>query len=65
MDDEIQLISDGDGLAVIGDPETVERFLVSEGCRRIWDCPGSELFSVPGLQPHRRVPRLRPTRVAG
>src|SRR5690349_19818324 len=31
MDDEIQLISDGDGLAVIGDPEVVERFLVSEG----------------------------------
>ena len=31
MDDEIQLISDGDGLAVIGDPEAVERFLVFEG----------------------------------
>jgi hypothetical protein len=31
MDDEIQLISDGDGLAVIGDPVAVERFLVSEG----------------------------------
>ncbi|MEQ4303896.1 hypothetical protein ABNF97_21365 [Plantactinospora sp. B6F1] len=31
MDDEIQLISDGDGLAVIGDPTVVERFLVSEG----------------------------------
>jgi hypothetical protein len=31
MDDEIQLISDGDGLAVIGDPMAVERFLVSEG----------------------------------
>lgn len=31
MDDEIQLISDGDGLAVIGDPATVERFLVAEG----------------------------------
>src|SRR5262249_4437038 len=31
MDDEIQLISDGDGLAVIGGPEAVERFLVSEG----------------------------------
>jgi hypothetical protein len=27
---EIQLISDGDGLAVIGDPKAVERFLVSE-----------------------------------
>lgn len=30
MDDEIQLISDGDGLAVIGDPVAVERFLASE-----------------------------------
>jgi hypothetical protein len=31
MDDEIQLISDGDGLAVIGEPGAVERFLASEG----------------------------------
>lgn len=31
MSDEIQLISDGDGLAVIGDPADVERFLVAEG----------------------------------
>lgn len=31
MNDEIQLISDGDGLAVIGDPAAVDRFLVSEG----------------------------------
>lgn len=31
MDEEIELISDGDGLAVIGEPEAVERFLVSEG----------------------------------
>jgi hypothetical protein len=31
MDNEIQLISDGDGLAVIGDATAVERFLVSEG----------------------------------
>ena len=31
MDDEIQLISDGDGLAVIGDPAAAERFLVCEG----------------------------------
>jgi len=30
MDNEIQLICDGDGLAVIGDPTAVERFLVSE-----------------------------------
>ncbi len=31
MDGEIQLISDGEGLAVIGDPTDVERFLASEG----------------------------------
>ncbi|MEU4244470.1 hypothetical protein [Actinoplanes sp. NPDC026619] len=31
MDNEIQLISDGDGLAIIGDPTDVERFLASEG----------------------------------
>ncbi|PZT77516.1 MULTISPECIES: hypothetical protein [unclassified Streptomyces] len=31
MDDEIQLITDGDGLTVIGSPIAVERFLVSEG----------------------------------
>lgn len=31
MDSEIQLISDGDGLAVIGEPMAVERFLVAEG----------------------------------
>jgi len=31
MDNEIQLISDGDGLAVIGEPAAVESFLVSEG----------------------------------
>ncbi len=31
MRDEVQLVSDGDGLAVIGGREDVERFLVSEG----------------------------------
>jgi hypothetical protein len=31
MGNEVQLISDGDGLAVIGDPVAVDRFLVSEG----------------------------------
>jgi hypothetical protein len=31
MDNEIQLVSDGEGLAVLGDPADVERFLVSEG----------------------------------
>ncbi|MFI2486839.1 hypothetical protein ACH47X_08015 [Promicromonospora kroppenstedtii] len=31
MNQEIQLISDGDGLAVIGHPDAVERFLSAEG----------------------------------
>jgi hypothetical protein len=31
MDDDIELISDGDGLAVIGSPTAVERFLAFEG----------------------------------
>lgn len=31
VEDEIELISDGDGLAVIGSPTAVERFLLSEG----------------------------------
>ncbi len=31
MDSEIQLISDGDGLAIVGEPSAVERFLTSEG----------------------------------
>ncbi len=31
MDDEVELISDGDGLAVIGDPTAVERFMASVG----------------------------------
>lgn len=48
MDDEIQLISDGDGIAVIGEARAVERFLSSEGL------PSREL----GLQ------RLGPTLAA-
>ena len=35
MDNEIQLISDGDGLAVIGDPAAVERFLVLTWVRQL------------------------------
>ena len=31
MNNEIQLISDGDGLAIVGEPSAVERFLISEG----------------------------------
>ena len=31
MDDEVELISDGEGLAVIGNPTAVERFMASVG----------------------------------
>jgi hypothetical protein len=33
--DEIELISDGDGLAVIGDPTAVERFMASTGLSKL------------------------------
>ncbi len=67
MDDEIQLISDGDGLAVIGSPTAVERFLVSEGL------PSKDLglprlgaaLGTGGCESRRQVPRSPPTRVAG
>lgn len=42
MDSEVQLISDGDGLAVIGEPAAVERFLISEGL-------ASKATALPGL----------------
>ena len=66
MDNEIELISDGDGLAVIGNPTDVERSCPLRDCRRrTSDCPASELSSVPGRQLRKQVRRLRPTRVAG
>ena len=66
MDNEIQLISDGDGLAVIGNPTAVERFLVSEGLSsKDLGLHRLEPSSVPGLQSRRQVPRSPPTRVAG
>ncbi|GCD40365.1 hypothetical protein [Streptomyces paromomycinus] len=46
MDNEIQLISDGDGLAVIGNPRDVERFLASKGLLSL-----SEDLGLPGLGP--------------
>ncbi|WP_424533563.1 hypothetical protein ACOZ38_39195 [Sphaerisporangium viridialbum] len=48
MDSEIQLISDGDGLVVTGDPTAVKEFLVSEG---LWSSSkdlGQRLKSVLG-----------------
>jgi hypothetical protein len=35
MSDEIQLVSDDDGLAIIGNPTDVERFLISEGLDKL------------------------------
>ncbi|MFK4085208.1 hypothetical protein ACI2LF_13935 [Kribbella sp. NPDC020789] len=66
VEDEIQLISDGDGLAVIGAPAAVEQFLASEGL------PSREL-SLKRLGPAfnagaglpRQVPGSRPTQVVG
>ncbi|MBL7498742.1 hypothetical protein I6A84_04455 [Frankia sp. CNm7] len=56
MDDDIQLISDGDGLAVIGSPTVVERFLVSEGLpSKDLGLPRLGLASVPWLEPRRRA----------
>ena len=45
MDDEFELISDGDGLAVIGEPAAVERFLASVGLSERWIPPLGAAFS--------------------
>ena len=45
MDNEIQLISDGDGLAVIGEPNAVETFLRAEGL-----CDVSKAFDLRRLR---------------
>src|SRR5689334_6704385 len=39
MDDEVELIGDGDGLAVIGNPTAVERFMASVGLSSNAGCP--------------------------
>ena len=31
MNDKVELISDGDGLAIVGNPSAVERFMASVG----------------------------------
>lgn len=64
MDDEIQLISDGSGVAVIGDSAAVERFLAAEGL------PSKDLGlpkarRVLGTGRRRRARRSRPTRGGG
>lgn len=66
MDNEIQLISDGDGLAVIGNPTDVDRFLTSGGLSSK-DLGLQRLKSVAGtgLEPRRRLRRSPPTPAAG
>lgn len=61
MGNEIQLVSDGDGLAVIGDPTAVERFLVARGRETALtvadaaeECVGSWAASVSNGQPKLR-----------
>ena len=66
MDDEIQLMSDGDGLAVIGDAEAVERFLASEGLPSKdlgWSRLGVVLSTGAGAA--QAGSEIRPTRAAG
>lgn len=38
MSTEVELVSDGDGLAVIGNPDDVERFFLSAGLDRVPSC---------------------------
>ena len=59
MTDEIELISDGDGVAVIGEPTAVERFLSSAGVVS----RDLELQTAPGADAQRRG-RRRPGRVS-
>lgn len=49
MDSDIELISDGEGLAVIGSPKAVERFLVSEGLSSSTDLGPPRLGSALGV----------------
>ena len=69
MDDvgsEIQLISDGEGLAVIGDPTAVERFLASEGLpSKDLGLPRLGAALSTGAAARRPVRRSPPTQVAG
>ncbi len=41
MNDEVELISDGEGLAVIGEPGAIERFMASSGLAKIADSPST------------------------
>ncbi|MCJ1712451.1 hypothetical protein MT344_14815 [Clavibacter michiganensis subsp. phaseoli] len=49
MDDDVQLISDGDGLAVIGEPTAVERFLAANDMPKGRDLGLERLKPVAGM----------------
>ncbi|CCE76254.1 hypothetical protein [Clavibacter nebraskensis] len=49
MDDDVQLISDGDGLAVIGEPAAVERFLAANDLPKGRDLGLKKLLPVIGV----------------
>ena len=48
MDDEVELVSDGDGLAIIGSPSTVERFMKSVGLTNASSTRLRAVFSASG-----------------
>ena len=49
MDDRLELISDGDGLAVLGNPSAVERFMASVGLSRRWIIPRRSCLQFRGI----------------
>ena len=69
MDNEIQLISDDDGLMVIGNVADVDRFLVSEGLSSSkdlgpqWLVKRNEELRREGLKTHRAALRQRQRKV--
>ena len=66
MGADIQLISDGDGLAVIGNPTAVDLFLAAEGlASKDLGLPRLGAVFKTGAQAAQAVPRSRPSRVAG
>ena len=49
MDNKIQLISDGNGLAVTGEPQAVEAFLRAEGCRCLAEARSPSRWALLGV----------------
>lgn len=67
MSDEIELVSDGDGLAVLGEPGAVDRFLRAHG---LDDAPSRDLLEATtragmGLGPSRPTGRSPRSRAGG